>query len=139
MSLAQDGISCVKDYETRNGRNPVDVSKGRKFPGIDIISIDISKDDHRTIEVKATKGEGIPDAFETEFTPGLKFVATHLYVVRFEEDGKFDSLHIVPKDVIDEYSTSDRYGTAHRIVRHIKFASGLQTKIKNGCFRVALE
>lgn len=136
MSLSEDGVSYALRYEERNGREPRDVSRGRKFPGIDIISFD-GEGDFRSIEVKATKGSGIPDAFETEFTRQLKFVATHLYVVRFKRGGGFDSLHVVPKKVIDQYSTPDKHGTAHRIVQHIKFASGLMNRIARGEFQEA--
>ena len=104
MTMADEGISYVMQYEKRCGREPVDVSRGRKFPGLDVMSIDNIDGHHGSIEVKATNGGGIPDAFETEFTRGLRFVATHLYVVNFK-DRKPSSLHIVPKNVIDQYST----------------------------------
>lgn len=118
------------DHENRTGREPLDVSQKKNFVGFDIISVDRHGKDHRTIEVKSTAGEGIPDAFETEFTRGLRFVATHLYVVRFKKDEQtVDSLHIIPKEEIDKVSDS------HRMVQHIKFASALKTRLRSGEFK----
>jgi hypothetical protein len=129
-ALDRRGITYVLDYEKRTGREPLDVSQKRNFVGFDIISVDRHGKDHRTIEVKSTTGEGIPDAFETEFTRGLRFVATHLYVVTFKKDEQtVDSLHIVPKEEIDKLSDS------HRMVQHIKFASALKTRLRNGEFK----
>lgn len=58
-----------------------------------------------------------------------------MYLVKFKGNGEFDSLHVVPKSAIDEYSASERHRIAHRITQHVKFASGLQTRVKNGEFR----
>jgi len=105
--LDRKGIVCVLDHEKRMGREPVDVSQKRNFVGFDIVSVDRHGTDHRTIEVKSTTGEGIPDAFETEFTRGLRFVATRLYVVAFKKDEvTAESLHIIPKEEIDKYSNA---------------------------------
>jgi len=129
-ALDRKGITYVLEYEKRMSREPLDVSQKRNFVGFDIISVDRHGKDHRTIEVKSTTGEGIPDAFETEFTRGLRFVATHLYVVRFRKDEQtVDSLHIVSKEEIDKLSLS------HRMVQHIKFASALKTRLRNGEFK----
>lgn len=88
------------------------------------MSIDTDGEDHRTIEVKGTsKKRRIPDAFETEFTRKLKFVATHLYLVRFDDEGKRGKIHILPKKEIDKYSDQ------HREVSHIKFSNELQNDI----------
>jgi len=130
--LDRRGIDYVLDYERKMGREPLDVSQKRNFVGFDIISVDRDKKDHRTIEVKSTASVGIPDAFETEFTRGLRFVATHLYVVAFKKDEvTVESLHIIPKEEIDKYSDS------HKMVQHIKFASTLKTRLKNGEFKQA--
>jgi len=129
-ALDRKGIAYALDYEKRMGREPLDVSQKRNFVGFDIISVDRHGKDHRTIEVKSTTSEGIPDAFETEFTRELRFVATHLYVVMFRKDEKtVESLHIIPKEEIDKYSAN------HRMVQHIKFASALKTRLKNGKFK----
>ena len=125
--LDRRGIAYVLEYEKKSGREPLDVSKKRNFVGFDIISVDRHGNDHRTIEVKSTTSEGIPDAFETEFTRGLRFVATHLYVVGFGKD--VIGLHVIPKEEIDKFS--DR----HRMVQHIKFASALKTKLRKGDFK----
>lgn len=139
MALDSDGVLYVLEYEKHQGRRPLDVSRGRKFPGIDIISAGEDVEDLITIEVKATRSREIPDAYETEFTRGARFVATHLYVVRFTQDGRVDSLHVVPKSVIDEYSTPDKHGSAHRTIQHVKFASGLKTRMRKDEFRVLSE
>jgi hypothetical protein len=129
-ALDRIGIDYALDYERKMGREPLDVSQKRNFVGFDIISVDRDKKDHRTIEVKSTTGVGIPDAFETEFTRGLRFVATHLCVVAFKKDEEtVENLHIIPKEEIDKYSDS------HKMVQHIKFASTLKTRLKNGEFK----
>ncbi len=117
----------------RRRDDPVDVSqrRGKKaFIGFDIISIDRAGNDHRTIEVKASRSN-IPDAHENEFTRTLTFVPTHLYLVQFEEDEKtVRGLHIIPKHVVDQYS--DR----HKLVRRIVYANSLKTWVKGGEFQV---
>lgn len=129
-ALERGGIEYALSFEKNQGREPVDVSRKRNFVGFDIISVDRQGSDHRTIEVKSTASEGIPDAFETEFTRGRRFVATHLYVVTFAKDEKtVESLHVIPKEEIDKYSDS------HMMVQHIKFASALKTRLKNGEFK----
>lgn len=134
-NLSKNGVSFVLEWETKNGREPKDVSQNRNFIGFDIMSIDNNGKNHRTIEVKSTevkadKSFGIPDAFETEFTRRLKFVATHLYVVVFEKKSDtVSSLHVIPKEEIDKYSKK------HIIVQHIKFASELQTRLNNDEFK----
>jgi len=128
--LDRRGIAYVLEYEKKGGREPLDVSQKRNFVGFDVISVDRHGNDHRTIEVKSTTSEGIPDAFETEFTRGLRFVATHLYVVAFGKDAKdVVSLHVIPKEEIDKFSGR------HRMVQHIKFASALKTKLRKGDFK----
>ena len=130
---SKDGIAYAMQHEERNGRRPRDVSSDRTIKGVDIVSLD-SNGQQRLIEVKATEQNGIPDAFETEFYTDLKFVGTHLYLVKFNPDRTFDSLHVMPKHVIDEYSTTEAHGTIHRVVRHIKFASGLTRRLRGGEF-----
>lgn len=127
--LDEMGVSFVLDYEKKEGRSPTDVSKKRKFVGFDIMSVSPKEEDHRTIEVKTTKGIGIPDAFGNEFTRELRFVATHLYVVCIAKEGEtVNSLHIIPKKEIDKYNKN------HKISQHIRFASQLTTRLKNGDF-----
>lgn len=122
MSISKKAVKLVLEYEESEGRNPVDVSSGQHI-GYDILSVDSDGEDHRTIEVKGGSSGGIPDAFETEFTRKLKFVATHLYFVLFGDEEKKGKIHIIPKKEIDKYSDQ------HREVSHIKFASGLQNSI----------
>ncbi len=122
----------MKKYEEDEGRRPLDVSQQRKYIGFDVMSVDPRPDgtDHRTIEVKSTRGKGIPDAFDTEFTRGLKFVATHLYLVRFAKRGNEPiSLRIVPKAEIDKFSDE------HRLGYRITFAQRLQRKVEGTEFK----
>ncbi len=121
MRLTEKGIKYVLNYEKEQKRKPIDVSKNKNFVGFDIISIDPKKNDHRLIEVKATETEkGIPDAYANEFTRNLKFVATHLYVVKFK--GNKSTLYIIPKKEIDKYE--------HKIFPHVRFNHKLKTEIE---------
>ncbi|KXA99877.1 hypothetical protein AKJ41_04720 [candidate division MSBL1 archaeon SCGC-AAA259O05] len=77
--ISRRGINYVIKYEKEKGREPIDVSKSDSHIGFDVIST--GEKEARTIEVKATESEtGIPDAFSTEFTRDMKFVASHLYI-----------------------------------------------------------
>jgi len=128
MNLARIGIEFVMEFEKKQGREPLDVSRQRRFVGFDVISVDKHGTDHRTIEVKTTEHRGIPDAFENEFTRQLRFVATHLYVVYVK--GETKRLHIIRKKEIDKFADK------HISTQHIRFASALMTKMKKGEFEV---
>ena len=72
------------------------------------------------IEVKTTGKEGVPDAFETEFTEldkHPKFRPDYLLVVRLGEGWKLKGAHLVSKNDVD------RYKKRHKIVKHVKFSS----------------
>ena len=72
------------------------------------------------IEVKTTGKEGVPDAFETEFTElnkYPKFCPHYLLVVRLGEGGKLKGTHLVSKNDVDHYKEE------HKIVKHVKFSS----------------
>jgi len=83
------------DYEKKQGRHVMDVQSNGKFRGFDVFSFSKDKKDIRTIEVKGTAGSGIPDCFETEFTRSKKLIATHMYVVCFQNIKK-PTLYVIP-------------------------------------------
>ena len=87
-SLSRKAVRFAIDFEEKNGRMVVDVQSDRKFRGFDIFSFSKDKKDIRTIEVKGTAGKGIPDCFETEFTRDKRLIATHMYVVSYENEEK---------------------------------------------------
>ena len=87
-SLSRKAVRFVINYERKRGRRVVDVQSNGKFRGFDLFSFSKDKKDIRTIEVKGTAGKGIPDCFETEFTRNKKLMATHMYVVCFENPKK---------------------------------------------------
>jgi hypothetical protein len=128
-TLEQNGISKVIEYETKMKRNPQNVSRDREFGGFDILS-EVDDGKPLKIEVKSTFGKGIPDAYESEFTENLRFVATHLYVVCFEkETKKFKALHIISRKEVNKYQKK------HKVVQRVRFASALQTKLNHGEFK----
>lgn len=94
-SIARKAVKLVLDYEKKHGRTVVDVQSDRKFRGFDIFSFSKDKKDIRTIEVKGTAGDGIPDCFETEFTRDKRLIATHMYVVSYKNINK-PTLYIIP-------------------------------------------
>lgn len=83
-SISRKAVKFVVDYEKKQGRIVVDVQSNRKFRGFDIFSFSKDNRDIRTIEIKGTRGSGIPDCFETEFTREKRLIATHMYVVSYE-------------------------------------------------------
>jgi hypothetical protein len=130
--LEQNGILHVIEYETKMKRNPRNVSRDRKFVGYDILSKS-SDGKALKIEVKSTFGKGIPDAYESEFSKDLRFVATHLYVVCFDKKTEdFKALHIIPKKEVNKYQKK------HKVVQRVRFASALQTKLNHGEFKEPL-
>lgn len=128
ISLQQKGINVVLKYEKKEKRFPLDVHNDKNYAGMDVISIDIKKEQKpRLIEVKSSNGpKSIPDAFITEFTENLKFRPTHLYVVNFV-NGK-PKLAIIPKKEVDKYT--------HTVFPHVRFNNTLKTNIEN--YRVKL-
>lgn len=102
MSTSRKAVELILKYERDRGFKPLDVSRNRTFIGYDIISRG-PDDEVRLIEVKGTSHEwGIPDMVDTEFTPRLTLLATHLYVVG--NITKTPKLYIVPrKDLKPEY------------------------------------
>ena len=92
-------VKIAMEYEKKNGREPLDTQTNAKFKGFDILSFSNDKKDIRVIEVKGTavKNWGIPDLFENELTRSGKLVATHLYLVKFNQETKeFEKLFIIP-------------------------------------------
>lgn len=94
-SVARKAVRFVIKYEEKQGREVVDVQSDRKFRGFDLFSFSANKKDIRTIEVKGTKSNGIPDCFETEFTRNKRLIATHMYVVSFRNP-KYPALYAIP-------------------------------------------
>jgi hypothetical protein len=83
-TLEEKGISYVLEYETKKGREPLDLSRKREVGGFDILSKG-SDNKPLKIEVKSSFGKGIPYTYESEFTSDQRFVATHLCVVCFDK------------------------------------------------------
>jgi len=119
MSISDKAVKFVINYEVKQSRKAVEVSTNANFKGFDLISIG-KGNDIKTIEIKGTTGKGIPDAFETEFTRNKRLIATHLYVVYFEND-KPKKLYIIPNSVIKPEHLKE--------VIHYKFSSTFKTKI----------
>ena len=93
--ISEKAVDFVKGYEKREGREVIDVQTKSSFKGFDLISIG-REGDVRFIEVKGTEKEkAIPDLFETEVTIKKRLVATHLYVVSFN-DPKNPVLYVIP-------------------------------------------
>lgn len=95
-SISRRAVSFVINYEQGNGRECVDVQSKGQFKGFDLFSFLPNKEDIRTIEVKGTQSNGIPDMFETEVTRNKKLIATHLYVVKFDKNKNPINLFIIP-------------------------------------------
>jgi len=127
-SLQQKGIDVVIKYEKKQKRFPIDVHSDKNYAGMDILSIDLKKEQNpRLIEVKASnRPKSIPDAYISEFTAKLKLRATHLYVVNFV-DGE-PKLAIFSKKVVDKYE--------HKVFEHVRCNNKLSTNIEN--YRVKL-
>ncbi|MDP2709428.1 MAG: hypothetical protein Q8O93_05320 [bacterium] len=120
-SLSRTAVRFVADYEMKNDRQIIDVQSNKNFKGFDLISISKDSKDIKTIEIKGTtRDRGIPDAFETEFSRNKKLIATHLYVVYFEQDNP-KKLYIVPNSAIQPEHLKETV--------HYKFSSTFKTKI----------
>ncbi len=103
-------------------KNPEDVSKStkREDRGFDIRS------DRGTIEVKSSrdKSKMLPDASARGFDADLNLIADYLYLVRFED-----------RKIVGYYRlTREEVGNNHKPIRQVRFASSLQTALKNGAF-----
>lgn len=104
-----------------------DNSKLKGPNGIDI-GIDI-RSKGRTIEVKGSrdKNKMIPDAHGNEFHEDngkYTLVADYLYLVRFE-DGEIVGFYPLSREEV---------GNEHTPIKQVRFASSLQTALKNGKF-----
>ncbi len=114
MRVEQLAMNVAMDHERAQGRSPEDVSK--EGVACDILS------GGRRIEVKGTSRGGIPDTAGNAFDEHLKFRADLLYVVDVI-DRKAARLTIIPKKEIDRHQ--------QRVLRNIRFASSLKTKLRN--------
>src|SRR3990172_8474546 len=108
-------------YEKRHGRKPLVVSGRGTFRGFDMISLNEKGEVARTIEVKGTyQPQSIPDSVDTEFTPNLRPIAIHLYVVGSIGSPK-PILCVIPREAVKrEYL---------EIVRRIRFKSSFKTQV----------
>ena len=97
-STSRKAVRIAMEFERKQGREPIDTQTDAKFKGFDILSFSKDKKDIRDIEVKGTavKNWGIPDLFENEITRSGKLVATHLYLVKFDENKNFEKLFVIP-------------------------------------------
>ena len=97
-STSRKAVRIAMEFERKQGREPIDTQTDAKFKGFDILSFSKDKKDIRAIEVKGTavKNWGIPDLFENEITRSGKLVATHLYLVKFDENKNFEKLFVIP-------------------------------------------
>lgn len=108
-------------YFSKNGFKPKDV----RSDGIGYDMTIIKNGTNKTVEVKGTRGDGIPDAFGSEFSldDEPKFIPDFLCLVRL--NGALTSKDIVLLDnkTINQYK--------HKAVRVVKFNSTLKTGVKN--------
>ena len=96
------------------------MSRSKVFRGFDLVSMNKKGEVVRTIEVKGTsKKQAIPDAVDTEFTPNLRPIASHLYVV-----GKVESnrpiLYVIPREAIKREHLD--------VIRRIRFKGNFLSK-----------
>jgi len=123
-SISRKAVNFVLDYEKNRGNEVVDVQTRGEFRGFDLFSFSNDKIDIRTIEVKGTQKDGIPDMFETEVTRNRKLIATHLYVVKFDEQKNPVKLFIIPALEIKPEDISE--------TRHYRISSNFKTqRMKN--------
>ena len=111
----------------------VDDVSGNKKRGKKGYDLEISKDGKmKTVEVKGTTRNGIPDAYESEFK-GLdkepkefKFKANELCLVKMNSSFKSEEIVILSREQIDEYQNF------HKEVRRVRFSRELITDVNNG-------
>lgn len=119
-SVSRKAVRFVLRYEKKQDRTVEDVQSNKNYKGFDVLSISKNKKDIRHIEVKGTTRGGIPDCFQTEFTEFKKLVATHMYVVNYENMQK-PVLFIIP---------ASAFKPEHlKTVLHYKISHSFKTKI----------
>lgn len=102
---------------------------GAEYAGYDLKIHRSGEDILIKVEVKGTEGDGISDAYESEFSVGdnPKFLPDVLCLVRLKKDDyQLDRIIILKKDEINQFE--------HKPVRRVRFSHTLKTKIKNGEF-----
>jgi len=119
-NISVKAVDFVIEYEKSKGRKAIDMQSNARFKGFDILSFSEDKSDIRAIEVKGTQNDGIPDMFETEVTRNKKLIATHLYVVKFDNDKNPIKFFIIPSTAIKSEDLSE--------TRHYRISSNFKTQ-----------
>ena len=114
----------------------VDDVSGNKKRGKKGYDLEISKDgEKKSVEVKGTTKNGIPDAYESEFDgidkepkepKELKFKAHELCLVKMNSSFKSEEIVILSREQIDEYQNF------HKVVKRVRFSSRLRTNVNKG-------
>ncbi len=111
-SISRKAVSFVINYEEGKRRECVDLQTKAEFKGFDVLSFSEDKKEIRAIEVKGTKSDSkIPDLFETEVTINGKLIATHLYLVVFNNKVEPIKLFIISAKEFnsEDFSETRRY------------------------------
>lgn len=117
-SVEKEAIKCAISYEENKGNKVLNVSKARgEHGGYDLLSEDKNGKKIK-IEVKgATRYEGIPDPYHTEFDGNSKeMVADFLYVFYFprdEEEYKYGPkirFYKIPRGAIKPEELKEKWG-----------------------------